>query len=65
MLADYSEFSRMVNEGAVRKGLLRGLMKLRPIGPAEAIQLKWSKVNIEVRDEELAWSDASPIACRG
>jgi glutamate synthase domain-containing protein 2/glutamate synthase domain-containing protein 1/glutamate synthase domain-containing protein 3 len=26
----YAEFSRMVNEDAVRKGLLRGLMKLRP-----------------------------------
>src|SRR5437764_5209153 len=26
----YREFARMVNEEAVRKGLLRGLMKLRP-----------------------------------
>ncbi len=33
-LADYSEFSRMVNEEAVRKGLLRGLLRLRPVGPA-------------------------------
>jgi glutamate synthase domain-containing protein 2/glutamate synthase domain-containing protein 1/glutamate synthase domain-containing protein 3 len=28
----YAEYARMVNEEAVRKGLLRGLMKLRPAG---------------------------------
>ena len=28
----YAEFARLVNEEAVRKGLLRGLMKLRPAG---------------------------------
>ena len=40
-----------------------GNFKLRPTGPAEALQLNWSKVNIAVSDEALPWSDSAPIAC--
>ena len=40
-----------------------GNFKLRPTGPAEALQLNWAKVNIAVSDEALAWSDTAPIAC--
>ena len=33
----YAEYARMVNDDAVRKGLLRGLMKLRPAGEPIAL----------------------------
>ena len=42
-----------------------GNFKLRPIGPAEALKLTWSKVNIEVSDEALDWSESAPISCKG
>lgn len=42
-----------------------GNFKLRPIGPAEALKLTWSKVNIEVSDAALDWSESAPIACKG
>ena len=34
----YAEFADMVNDDAVRKGLLRGLLKLRPAGPAVPVE---------------------------
>jgi NAD(P)-dependent dehydrogenase (short-subunit alcohol dehydrogenase family) len=42
-----------------------GNFKLRPIGPAEALKLTWSKVNIEVSDAALDWSESAPISCKG
>jgi hypothetical protein len=42
-----------------------GNFKLRPNGPAEAIRLTWSKVNINVSDDALSWSNDAPIACAG
>ena len=34
----YEEFARLVNQDTARRGLLRGLMKLRPAGPALALE---------------------------
>ena len=34
----YAEYARLVNEDSVRKGLLRGLMKLQPAGPPVALE---------------------------
>ncbi|HUZ28026.1 MAG TPA: glutamate synthase large subunit [Solirubrobacteraceae bacterium] len=34
----YKEYAEMVNDTAVRKGLLRGLMRLRPAGPAVPLE---------------------------
>jgi len=41
-----------------------GHFKLKPSGNPDGLKLNWSKVNIEVHDEALSWSNDSPIACR-